>query len=144
MKDVKVPDAAQSVFSIGVDYRIMDGLSVYGSYYLADNIYANFDLADEVESYVLENNQAWKLPSYSLVDLGLSYDFELAGLDLTARVNVNNVFDEEYIAESESNLLYDQADDQDALIPGSENGSIRNRVYYGFGRTWNAGLKVKF
>src|SRR5690606_17715320 len=135
MKDVKVPDAAQMVFSLGLDYSIMDGLNVYGSYYRAGNIYANFDLADEVESYVLQNNQAWKLPSYSLVDMGLSYDFELAGLNLSARVNVNNVFNEEYIAESESNLLYDQSDDQDALIPGSENGSIRNRVYYGFGRT---------
>lgn len=144
MKDVKVPDAAQAVFSLGLEYRVMDGLNVYGSYYTADNIYANFDLADEVEAYVLENHQAWKLPSYSLVDMGFSYDFKLGDLDLTARLNVNNVFDEEYIAESESNLLYDPGDDQDALIPGSDNGSVRNRVYYGFGRTWNVGLKVKF
>jgi len=144
MKDVKVPDAAQTVFSLGLDYQIVDGFNVYGTYYTADNIYANFDLADEVEAYVLESNQAWKLPSYSLVDLGLSYSFALAGLDVTARLNINNVFDEEYIAESESNLLYDSSDDQDELIPRSENGSVRNRVYYGFGRTWNAGLKVRF
>lgn len=144
MKDVKVPDAAQTIFSVGLDYRIVEGLNVYASYYLADNIYANFDLADEVEAYVLENNQAWKLPSYNLVDMGLSYDFKLGNVDVTARININNLFDEEYIAESESNLLYDPADDQDGVIPGSENGSIHNRVYYGFGRTWNAGLKVTF
>jgi CarboxypepD_reg-like domain/TonB-dependent Receptor Plug Domain/TonB dependent receptor-like, beta-barrel len=144
MKDVKVPDAAQTIFSLGLDYEIVNGLTVYGNYYMADNIYANFDLADEVEAYVQENNQAWKLPSYSLVDLGLAYTFKLGDVDVTARININNAFDEVYIAESESNLLYDPSDDQDGLIPGSENGSIQNRVYFGFGRTWNAGLKVKF
>src|SRR5690606_13479810 len=144
MKDVKVPDAAQTVFSLGVDYEITNGVNLYGTYYFADNLYANFDLADEVESYLEENNQAWKLPAYNLVDLGVAYSFKLANLDVTARLNVNNAFDEEYIAESESNILYDPSDGDDALSPGSETGSVRNRVYYGFGRTWNAGLRVRF
>jgi outer membrane cobalamin receptor len=144
MKDVKVPDAAQTVFSLGVDYEIMDGLSVYWTYYFAGNLYANFDLADEVESYLEESHQAWRLPSYSLNDVGIAYSFTLANLDVTARLNVNNVFDETYIAESESNILFDPNDGEDNLIPGSKNGSIHNRVYYGFGRTWNAGLRVRF
>ena len=144
MKDVKVPDAAQTVFSLGVDYEITNGVNLYGTYYFADNLYANFDLADEVESYLEENHQAWKLPSYSVVDLGVAYSFRLANLDVTARLNVNNAFDETYIAESESNILFDPSDDEDALIPGSKNGSVHNRVYYGFGRTWNAGLRVRF
>jgi hypothetical protein len=144
MKDVKVPDAAQTVFSLGADYEIMNGLSVYGTYYYADNLYANFDLADDLESFLDESNQAWKLPSYALIDLGIAYNFKLANLDVTARLNVNNLRDEFYIAESESNILYDPSDDEDDVIPRSENGSVRNRVYYGFGRTWNAGLRVRF
>src|SRR5690606_33058053 len=144
MKDVKIPDAAQTVFSFGIEYEVINGLNVYGAYYFAGNLYANSDLADEVESYLEENQQAWKLPAYNLVDLGVAYSFKLANLDVTARLNVNNAFDEEYIAESESNILYDPSDGEDALIPGSENGSVRNRVYYGFGRTWNAGLRVRF
>ena len=64
-----------------------------------------------------------------------------AKLDLILRANVNNVFDNEYISESETNILYNPDTETTEI---GENGSTRNVVFYGFGRTWNAGLKIKF
>lgn len=141
MEDVKVPDAAQTTFSLGANYEIIKGLRLYGLYYFADRIYADFDIATD-NSFLSPDNQAWQLPSYSLVDGGLSYNFALGGLDFTFNLNINNVFDKEYMSESESNILYDPAEEGDIEV--GENGSIFNRVYYGFGRTWNTSLKMRF
>lgn len=146
MDGVKVPDAAQTAFSLGAEYEIIRGLRVYGNYYFADNVYADFNISTD-QSFNNptqpdgSENQAWKLPSYSLVDGGVSYAFKLGGLLMTARLNVNNVLDEEYIAESETNILFDPNTETKKI---GDNGSTRNIVYYGFGRTWNAGLKIRF
>lgn len=43
------------------------------------------------------------MPDYTLVDAALSYDFANAGLDgVTARLNVNNLMDKEYVASCNS------------------------------------------
>ncbi|MGK7397877.1 MAG: TonB-dependent receptor [Candidatus Cyclobacteriaceae bacterium M3_2C_046] len=141
MEEVKVPDAAQTTFSLGANYEIFTGFHLYGNFYFADDLYADFDLADD-ESFDVPGNQAWKLPNYSLLDAGISYNFEISGIAMTWNLNVNNLLDEEYMAESESNILFDPAREGD--VEFGENGSIRNRVYFGFGRTWNTGLKVRF
>jgi hypothetical protein len=143
---VKVPDAAQTAFNIGAEYEIIRGLRVYGSYYFADNVYADFNIASD-NSFNNptqpdgSENQAWKLPSYSLIDGGISYGFKLGNALITARVNVNNISDEKYMSESETNILFNPNTETRSI---GDNGSTRNVVYYGFGRTWNAGVKVKF
>jgi hypothetical protein len=146
MEEVKVPDAAQLAFSLGAEYEIIRGLKVYGNYYIADNIYADFNIAtdnsfDNPTQPDGSANQAWELPSYSLIDGGISYGFSLGGLYMTARLNVNNIADEKYISESETNILFNPSTETREI---GDNGSTRNIVYYGFGRTWNAGLKIKF
>ena len=60
------------------------------------------------------------------------------GNKLSLRVNVNNVFDTLYIAESNSNI-HKSADS--VTWNGIDN---RNSVWFGFGRTWNASLKYRF
>jgi outer membrane receptor for Fe3+-dicitrate len=47
MKDVKVPDAAQTTFALGAEYELVKGLMVDLSYYYASNIYADFDVAND-------------------------------------------------------------------------------------------------
>ncbi len=141
MEDVKIPDAAQTTFSLGANYEITSGLHIYASYYFADRVFADFDISQD-EAFFTPGNQAWQLPSYSLLDGGLSYNFALGGLDFTFNLNVNNILDKEYMAESESNILFDPAREGDMEF--GDNGSIYNRVYYGFGRTWNTSLKMRF
>ena len=93
-------------------------------------------------SFLTPGNQAWELPSYGLMDIGFNYTFDFGGTSLTALVNVNNLFDKEYISESETNRLYNPENPDDVEI--GKNGSINNIAYFGFGRTWNAGLKLTF
>ncbi|MGB0249538.1 MAG: hypothetical protein ACPF91_05830, partial [Flavobacteriales bacterium] len=77
-------------------------------------------------------------PSYSLIDLGTTARFELMGMDASFRINVNNLLDTEYIAESNSNIHAEDGSD-------TWNGvDTRNFVWFGFGRTWNASLKFNF
>ncbi|MEL7832947.1 TonB-dependent receptor [Fodinibius sp. Rm-B-1B1-1] len=133
---VKVGDAAQFVGQIGADYRIGD-LSVDASYRHVDNLYADFSIVDEAFADQ-DNEGALKLPSYGLTDLGATYRFDLFGQSASARVNVNNLFDVTYIAESETNY---HASSGDETWKGIHN---RNLVWYGFGRTWNVSLSYEF
>ena len=54
------------------------------------------------------------------------------------RLNINNVLDETYISESDTNDFAEAGDDTYDGIATS------NRVYFGFGRTWNASLRFNF
>ncbi|MBR9997770.1 MAG: TonB-dependent receptor [Cyclobacteriaceae bacterium] len=133
LNNVKVGDAAQTTARLGLTYTLLRGLRIYGSYYYADQLYASFSPVDT--GFAVEDNLgALELPSYSLIDLGAFYNFKLGSLDMTARVNVNNVSNTKYIAESESNNH-------------PESGETLKEVnfgYYGFGTTWNAGLGIRF
>ena len=142
LKNVKVGDAAQTTFSLGADWEIVKGLGIDANYYFASNLYANFALDDR--TFEQPGMSAWKLPTYSLVDLGANYNFKVGNTDWSFRLNVNNLFDKEYISESDTNRLYNPESGSDRLIPDSVDGSVSNRVFYGFGRTWNLGLKVRF
>jgi iron complex outermembrane receptor protein len=139
-RDVKVGDAAQTTISIGADYEVTKNLGLSASFYHAEDLYADFNIGSDV-TFLTPGNEAWQLPAYNLVDAGISYKFNLGDVKVTWRLNINNLLDEEYISESDTNILY--SSDLDAREVGN-NGSPRNRVYYGFGRTWNTSLKVSF
>lgn len=137
LKDAKVGDAAQTTAALNVDYKVAKAISLDLAYRFAGNLYADYSIADS-QFASPDNDGALKLPSYSLVDAGVTARFNLFGNDATIRVNVNNLFDTEYISESETNI---QAES------GSEtwNGvDVRNSVWFGFGRTWNTSLRFNF
>lgn len=139
-KDVKVGDAAQTTFSIGAEYEVIRNLGFTASFYHAEDLYADFNIGSDV-SFLTPGNEAWQLPSYNLVDAGVSYKFKISDVNVTWRLNVNNILDEDYMSESETNVLYRA--DRDAREIG-QNGSPLNRVYYGFGTTWNTTIKIGF
>jgi outer membrane cobalamin receptor len=137
-KDAKVGDAAQVTANLGVDYRITRGLNVDLGYRYVDGLYADYSINSS--AFLQEDNLgALKLPSYGLADLGLTTRFDLFGNNATFRVNVNNLFDTTYIAESNTNIHTD--DDTQYTWNGVDS---RNFVWFGFGRTWNASLKYTF
>ena len=127
---VKVGDAAQTTARIGVTYEILKGLRLFGSWYYASDLYAEYDVTTD-DTFLTAGNQAVELPSYNLIDAGVYYDFRVSKLDLTWGLNVNNVFDEEYIAELDTNIT-------------AEDNFRQNRGFYGFGTTWNSSLSVRF
>ena len=134
LKGAKVGDAAQTTALLGIDQRLGDKVKVDLDYRFVDGLYADYSITDSAFTNP-DNDGALKLPSYGLVDLGATF---FAGNGWSLRANVNNLLDETYIAESNSNI-HASADST------TWNGiDTRNSVWFGFGRTWNVSLKYKF
>ncbi|MFQ5448614.1 MAG: TonB-dependent receptor, partial [Saprospiraceae bacterium] len=112
------------------------GLKIYGNYYYADNLYAQFSILED--QFKKTGGQVVQLPSYSLVDAGASYTFDFNKMSMTIRLNINNVLDETYIAEMDTNKP------DDPTTTSENEFYTKNQGYYGFGRTWNAGVKFSF
>lgn len=125
----KVGNAAQTTFGLGFRYKITNDLSIDADYRYYQDLYAN---RQEKENLML--------PSFQVVDAGVSYGLNLTDKNrLSFRVNVNNVFDTEYI--SQSNTAIKVSEDTKATYKGLDT---RNQVYFGYGRTWNASIKLTF
>ena len=134
MSGLPVGDAAQTTVSLGVGYEIIKGLRVYGDFYLYDSLFAQYQVDD---IFLEPGGEIVELPAYELVDFGASYTFGLGrALRATVRFNCNNVFDKVYISDLITNIQDDPST--------SWNEFYDNKGVYGFGRTWNAGLKLYF
>ncbi|WP_173838050.1 TonB-dependent receptor domain-containing protein [Flavobacterium sp. 14A] len=135
---LKVGDAAQNTASIGAKYEVVERLSLDANYRVSDKLYASIDPSKFTTE---ENNGTLQLPSYGLMDAGLSYKLLLGANKLSSlnfRINVNNVLDEVYISESRTNNF---ATATSATYDGVDTS---NQVYFGFGRTWNFSLRYNF
>ena len=133
-KDAKVGDAAQFVAYLGYEKRLGSKLNIDLDYRFVDGLYADYSITDS-DFTQADNDGALKLPSYGLVDLGATY--YMSG-KMSMRLNINNLFNTVYIAESNSNIHAGS---------GSQtwNGiDTRNYVWFGFGTTWNMSLRYRF
>jgi len=137
VKDSKVGDAAQTTAYLEANYKI--GMFNFDlGYRYVDNLYADYSInnSDFLEP---DNRGALKLPSFGLVDLGATINFPFIGNTSSFRVNVNNVFNTLYIAESNTNLHLENDTD-----PNWNGINDENFVWFGFGTTWNATLRIRF
>ena len=141
-KGAKVGDAAQFTMSFGADYRI-GSINLDANYRFVDGLYADYSIVDSA-FLSPDNPGALKLPSFGLVDFGASIPINISnkskGINnqLTFRLNINNLFDTTYIAESNTNI---HADTNSTTWNGVD---VNNSVWFGFGRTWNAALRYNF
>jgi len=138
----KVGDAAQTTWGLGAKYEFIKNFSIDADWRNYDKLYANVAAKDNLE-----------LPSYDLVDMGISYKM-LVGKEkqnsINFRFNMNNVFDEVYLSELTSNIK------TDAFISGNSGPTYQsagrvykgiadgNQGYFGLGRTWNFTLRYNF
>jgi outer membrane cobalamin receptor len=136
LEGVKVGDAAQFTARYGINYNPVKGLYLDVNQFFADNLYANFD---PVSMGSPNNKGALKLPAYSLVDASITYKFGIEKVGkVTTRFSVNNLFDKKYISESDTNYF---AGPNDSTWHGI---NTRNRVFFGWGRSWNFSVKLRF
>lgn len=148
---VKVGDAAQMTASLGATYEVVKNLKFDANYRMVDKLYAAISPSAAFTSTT--NKGTLELPSYGLMDAGISYKLPV-GKNKTEsvnfRFNMNNVLDEVYIAESRTNIF---ASDFVSGTSGPTHESSNNlyngiaksnAVYFGFGRTWNFTLSYNF
>ena len=137
VKDQPIGDAAQTTFSIGASLKPIKGLRIYADWFYADRLYAQFRVTEA--KFAKPGGNIVQLPSYSLLDGGISYGFKLPNnMRISAYVNVNNVLDDIYLSE----MFTNEVDN-----PNTENVNefyTSNQGFFGFGRTWNTGLRFKF
>ncbi|MEP2278649.1 TonB-dependent receptor [Maribacter sp.] len=133
---VKVGDAAQFTTNLEMIIRPIEDLKISANLYNASRLYA-FLNAEDFDS--ADNQGSLRLPSYTLFDLGAYYTFGFGGSNkLSIAANVNNLFDTEYIAESLTNTF---AEGNGNTYEGI---STDNKVFFGFGRTFNVSARYSF
>ena len=138
-KGLKVGDAAQNTYSFTLKYIPIKNLSINTTYYIADELYAPYNIFED--QFYQEGGQVTKLPVYGIARLGVYYRKKVNNNFISLRFNINNLFNTLYLAELNTNTLdsngklftYDQA-----------QFYTRNKGYFGFGRTWNFGVKYSF
>lgn len=131
IEDLKVGDAAQTTAALGVDYEVIDNFKLGATFNYYANLYADYDPTGRTGE-TAAGVQSWEVPDYGLVDINAAFDFNIGNLEAVLYANVNNLFDETYISD---------ARDAGGDNIGNPSGA---RVFYGFGRTWTTGLKIKF
>jgi iron complex outermembrane recepter protein len=132
VKDVRVGDAAQTTAALGFDYELLEGLKFGADYNYYTNLFADFDVLDRGAMEGENNDQifdSWEMPAYSLIDVNLRYNFKVSDLNTTLFMNVNNLLDTEYVSDA---------------TDGAKHLASTSRVYYGWGRSWSIGLKIRF
>lgn len=126
IKDVPVGDAAQTTMALGVNWEVFPRTFLRGDFTYYDKYYADFEPTNRTVDNL---PNPWQAPDYGLLDLGLTHKFAMGPFDATVNANVFNVADTEYIADAQDGRNYDA------------NSAT---VWYGFGRTYTVGAKIKF
>lgn len=136
----KVGDAAQTTWGLGAKYKIVKNFSIDADWRNYDNLYAN----------VAANKENIELPSYDLVDAGVSYRM-LVGENnknsIDFRINMNNVFNEVYLSEITQSF---SSGNVNGIFPANDTDpsykgiNVKNSAFFGLGRTWNVSIKYNF
>ncbi|TDN95154.1 outer membrane receptor protein involved in Fe transport [Salegentibacter sp. 24] len=126
LEDIPVGGSAQTTMALGGDYEALPGTIIRANWTYADRLFSEFDPLGVSSG---DNYTPWEIPSYGLLDVGLTHKFEFGGLDATLNSNVNNVLDTEFVS-----FAFD----------GAASNAETASVWYGFGRTYTVGLKINF
>jgi hypothetical protein len=144
-----VGNTAQVTAALGGVIDVNKKLSFDVNYNFNDQLYADIN----PNSFTSATNKGTvQLPSFDLIDAGVSYKWDLANSteSVKFRLNVNNLLDTVFIAESSTNIF---ADDFVSGTSGPTYASAgrlyngvasANQVFFGFGRTWNFSLTYNF
>ncbi|MCD4729218.1 MAG: carboxypeptidase-like regulatory domain-containing protein [Bacteroidales bacterium] len=140
-KGVHVGDAAQTQLGAGLRYEPIKKLYLSGRITFFDRYYSDFnplnlDPERFPESFDENGNpvDAWKTPSYILVDFHTGYSWNIKKVRFDLRASVLNVFNELYISDARDNDSFSSTTtSHDAMSAG---------VYMGLGRRFNISLMI--
>ena len=133
---IKVGDAAQFTARLGFDVDVTENFRIDYSQRFIDKLYARINAEDFDSPF---NQGSLQLPGYSLADLGASYKFDLKdNSNINLRLNINNLWNTEYLSESLTNIFADAGD------PTYQGINTANKAFFGFGTTWNFTVRYNF
>ena len=124
-KDLKVGDAAQTTFALGASYKFATQSKLYIDYNYAGDLYASYQVTNRNSPDLPET---WEVPEYGLFDVGANHTFDMGPFEAILNAKINNVFNTEYVSDAND-------------VDGTSDTAL---VYFGAGRTYSVGLKVKF
>jgi outer membrane cobalamin receptor len=127
---IHVGNSAQTTAAIGAKYEISKGfnLGVDANYYGRNFAYFNISsVGTNLNPTTFA--QPWQIPDATIFDLNASYRFKIGSFDATLVGNIQNLLDAEYITDATDGVNHDW---------------LTSPVFYGFGRTFSASLKIKF
>ncbi|MDR1595283.1 MAG: TonB-dependent receptor, partial [Prevotellaceae bacterium] len=127
IKGVHVGNSAQHTAFVGIDYDVFKSIRIGANINYFGKHFAEFDPTNRTTAE--DNIDSWRLPDATVVDLNVRWKFKVGNLDATLYGNLDNLFDKEYISDA---------------TDGNNHDMSTARVYYGFGRTWTAGIRVNF
>jgi len=127
LSGIHVGNSAQTTAAFGAEMEVLTDLKIGLDWNYYGRNYADFDPSNRTDA--ADRSDAWKMPDAALVDLNINYGFKIGPFDASLYGNVNNLFGNVYITDATDGTNHDAAS---AL------------VWYGFGRTWSTGLKVRF
>lgn len=132
----------QMTASLGATVKPVSDLSIYGTWRYVGQLYSSIDI-NSFRSAAAQDRGVLRLPDYNLLDLGLSYKIRLENRSqyFTISGNVYNVLDTTYISDGATNIF---AGDRGAKGETYKGIDKANRVYFGYGRTWSAGIAFNF
>jgi iron complex outermembrane receptor protein len=134
-----VGDMPQTAYVGGLTIKPIKGLNIQGLFKMYDDNYSDWSPnSREVDGDEVDRSQVWKAPSYSKLDLHLSYRLpEIAGLDMTLSAHLFNALDNVYVQDAVDNSQYNGYGDK---VHAAHNAE----VFLGTPRNFNVGLAVSF
>jgi outer membrane receptor protein involved in Fe transport len=120
-----VGDAPQTQVGASAFVRFSQGLNMTLEWRYNDRLYADFDptLRNDPD----DRAHSLKLPSYNLVNLGMSWKKKWGMGETTLFMNINNILDETYIERGKD---------------GSDHTMDSFRGYWGFGINGTVGVRL--
>ncbi|CAM1341715.1 TonB-dependent receptor [Tenacibaculum amylolyticum] len=147
LNEVPVGNSPQTILSLGVEVKPFKNFKVDLTQRYNDRLFSALVLAEGQDGSINDDgtlrNGPIELPGYAVADFGMSYKWlfdEESNQSINFRLNINNVFDQEYIAESRTNYLVGHRG-TDANYQGVD---LDNKAFFGFGTTWNFSVRYNF
>ena len=142
LKDLFVGDMPQTSMAFGVTLTPISGLKIVTLLNYYDNNYSNWSPSSREydDGETPDRDQVWMAPSYSKLDLHLTYDLPIsvAGTNMMVFAHVFNALDAMYVQDAYDNSNYNAHNDD------GDHDATSAEVFLGTPRYFNAGLKVSF
>jgi iron complex outermembrane receptor protein len=124
---MKLGDAAQTTAGASADFFVLPQIKLGVIY----NYYGNYTAFVPFANITSANLHPYQITDYSTWALNAVWKFKMAGFDASLIATVNNLLNTKYISDAEeTGTTIGQASDAS--------------VYYGLGRVFTTGLRVKF